>query len=92
MSRDSDYDREEDEWYNQVLDSNPWELRETLPIFEHHLILSSPLVPCIPQLSSLEYNVVDKFYSNTTTTVLKVSTKINGIEKLAVLKFVSRIF
>ena len=91
MSRESSYDREEEEWYHKLVESNPWKSSEGPIIERMDWILESPLVPCIPQLSSLEYNFVDRFDSNERTTVFKVSTKINDIEKLAVLKFVSPI-
>ncbi|KAF8517050.1 hypothetical protein BU17DRAFT_92222 [Hysterangium stoloniferum] len=52
---------------------------------DEELLNSDPWKEC-EQLDSLEYRVIEEFVSDDSTEVMKVYTKVNGIEKLAVLK------
>ncbi|KAF8511341.1 hypothetical protein BU17DRAFT_69677 [Hysterangium stoloniferum] len=71
----------------EILRSNPWKWEQVIQAGWINWVLETPPFPCIPQLDSLEYSVIDSFDStNDSTEVMKVYTKVNGIEKLAILK------
>ncbi|KAF8512300.1 hypothetical protein BU17DRAFT_96421 [Hysterangium stoloniferum] len=84
MMNDDSSEEEHEEFFR----SDPWKWRH-LQIIEPRWItwvLTSPSFSCIPQLDFLEYSVVEKYETKETTQVMKVHTKVNGIEKLAILK------